>query len=187
MFANFSAEIQTQVLIRGYLYQVQPMDNTSHTHTHTHTHPHTHPGSIYSSHPSSGTLVSRLRVFPAAKLSATPCPCMTPSWAQKLRHSSPRAPSFLSTLPGLPSASIPQKESHQAWDVKRLGPFSPYGNFISKNSKPQPWPPPPSPSPVAVNLPLGISRAAECHRLGWTEGGACSSHQPLGKSSKRMA
>lgn len=40
---------------------------------------------------------------------------------------------------------------------------------------------------VVVNLPLGILSAAECHRLGWTEGGAGSSHQPLGKSSKYVA
>ena len=118
--------------------------------THTHTHTHTHTSSIYSSHPSSGTLVSKLRVFPAAKLSVIQRPCLTLP-APEMPPQFLLAPSFLSTLPALsfprpsPSllslASIPQKESHQAQDIMGVGPFSPYGNFISKNSKPWPCPP----------------------------------------------
>ena len=136
----------------------------SHQHTHTHTHTHTpHPSSIYSSHPSSGTLVSKLRVFPAAKLSAKPRPCLTLP-APEMPPQFPLAPSFLSTLPSLSfprpfpsllsSASIPQKESRQAQDVKGLDPFSPYGNFISKNSKP--WPCPPLPWWLLI-FPLAYS------------------------------
>lgn len=58
---------------------------------------------------------------------------------------------------------------------------------ISFPSIQSPGPVPHPPSLVVVNLPLGIPSAEECHRLGWTEGGACGSHQPLGKSSKHMA
>lgn len=139
--------------------------------------------SIYSFHPSSGTLVSKLRAFPAAKLRAITRPCLTPLGPRTPPHM-PTAPSFLSTLPlptahapSLPpsSSSIPQKESSLAQYGKGSGHFSPYGNFISKNSKPCPR--------LVVNLPLGIARATECHRQGW----ARESRQLLPASGKVLS
>lgn len=141
-------------------------------HVHTPAHTRAHAGSIYSSYPSSGTLASKPGVFPAAKLSAITCPCLTPPWAQKLPHFSPQAPPFLSTLlcfspdPFSP-ARIPQKESSQAQCVKGLGDFSPYGNCISKNSGPPPYPPLP-PHSTVVNLPPWHSQGC---RMSWARVG----------------
>jgi hypothetical protein len=101
---------------------------------------HTHSGSISSSHPSLGTLVFRLRVFPAAELNAITCPCLTPlgprHWPTvPLWHCLSHTLWWLTApFPSMPSfASIPEKENSQAQNVKGLGHFSPYGNFISKN------------------------------------------------------
>lgn len=141
----------TRVLSLEYLHQLRPMENTcvagTCTHTHTDTDTLTHPSSIYSSYPSAGTLVSKPGVFPAAKLSAITRPCLTPSWAQKLPHSSRQAPPFprpSRVLPRLlPSAGSPQKESSPEQGVRDWVTFLHMENSFPRIQSPVPALPPP--------------------------------------------
>lgn len=142
----------THVLSLEYLHQLRPMENTcvagtcTHTDTDTDTDTRTHPGSIYSSYLSAGTLVSKLGVSPAAKLSAITRPCLTPSWAQKLPHSSRQAPSFprpSGALPRLlPSAGTPQKESSPEQGVRDWVTFLHVENSFPRIQSPVPALPP---------------------------------------------
>lgn len=115
-----------------------------------------------------------------------------PSWAQKLppgphRHPLSAAPSHCSAGPVPPCPLLP------AFHKRKAARHSLSGDWITFLHMEISFPRIRSPVParrlasVVVNLPLGIFGAAECHGRWWIEGGAGSSHQPLGKSSKPMA
>ena len=134
--------------------------------------------------------MSKLRVFPAAKLSAIPRPCLT----FPAPEMPPRFPTgtLLPQHPPIPvvpqtlslSAVFGQLSTPPGAGCKGTGSLCSIWKFHFQEFKALALPPS---ALVVVNLPLGTLSAAECHRPGWIEGGAGSSHQPLGKSSKYAA
>lgn len=110
-----------------------------------------HTCSIYSSHPSSGTLVSKLGVFPAAKLNCSSTSLLDPPEPRNSPQS-PQSPSLLS----IPRGSLcPFPLCPALRKTKAVGTAcnSLYRNFISKNSRLGACLHP-TPTAIVVNFPL---------------------------------
>lgn len=140
----------------------------AHTYTEMYVFTYAQFSSISSSHPSSGPLVSRIRVFPAVQLSAITCPCLTPPWTQKLAHGTlwHRLPHILqwlsSPFPPCPLSPVFHKRKAAKHSMERdwvpflhMGiSFPRIGSLVFAHPD------------MAVSLFIGKSIASECHGQG---------------------